>query len=132
MKTKVTKRLKNKKMDSQTYSERSKVMQYIRMAKSLLKAEGVNLPRIDVRITEHGRELLGLARMNDNIIWIPETTVNRPEILKHVVFHEILHACYGIKHYNDCPLMAPVICKDSQLNYSLDKIFIKYILPNFS
>jgi hypothetical protein len=112
-----TKILVNKKMSNATYEQRRKVMSLLYHAKNLVPA----LPRITVRITSDHEEILGCARLGQNIIWIAEkATVSRA-----VVYHEILHAVLGINHIEKCPLMASRI--DSNLgSATCDFLFIQY------
>ena len=110
--------LHNKRMNNQVYQLKRNVINIIYDLKRY-----VNLPRITVRVTDNQDNLLGRARMNDNIIWIPENTFNS-KYLYQVVLHEILHAVYGIKHDNNCDLMCEYvknITKEKALN-----IFLSY------
>ena len=112
--------LKNLRMDSSVYALRRQVMNIIYSIKKV-----VNLPRVDVRITESDRKYLGVAMMNDNTIWIPESTINC-DMLYQIVLLELLHAVYGLDHVEGCPLMAacPVaISNDKAL--TLFKHYIK-------
>jgi len=95
-----TKYLKNKQMNSKVYELRREVIKLIYEAGKLVK-----LPRITVRITKDHKEILGVARPKKNIIWITENFVAS----RAVVFHEILHAVFGLKHIPKCPLMADKI-----------------------
>ena len=108
-----TQKHKNRKMNSDTYSLRREVMAHVYEAKRLVPS----LPRVNVRITDlidkHGTEL-GRATMGGPCtVWIPASTVAR-EDLRHVVFHEILHAAYGVKHDSTCPLMAPRVSRTTE------------------
>ena len=110
--------LHNKRMNNQVYQLKRNVINIIYDLKRY-----VNLPRITVRVTDNQDNLLGRARMNDNIIWIPENTFNS-KYLYQVVLHEILHAVYGIEHDNNCDLMSEYvknITKEKALN-----IFLSY------
>ena len=117
-----TTRLKNKEMNDGVYNLRREVMKYVYEAKALAK----DLPRIDIRITDTDRgNLLGLAQMNDKIIWIPENSVTDEKYdLRTIVFHEILHAVYGIDHIDDCPLMKPI--HTPLTKRQCEKFFVKY------
>ena len=93
-------RSKNLKMNDDVYKLRREVMKYIYEARDLCE-----LPRIDIRITENVDEwVLGLGRMKDNIIWIPKRTFEGWD-LRTIVFHEILHAVYGVEHVKGDKLM---------------------------
>jgi len=111
--------LHNKRMNNQVYQLKRNVINIIYDLKRY-----VNLPRITVRITDKKDDLLGRARMNDNIIWIPENTFNS-KYLYQVVLHEILHAVYGIEHNEKCELMSAYVTKQLSKQKSLD-IFLGY------
>lgn len=111
-----TKFLKNKKMSSEVYALRRQVINLIHEAKKL-----VNLPRIDVRVTDNHKTILGVARMGEKVIWITEDTVAS----RAVVFHEILHAVFAQDHVVGCPLMAEKI-DDKLDSTTCNKLFIKY------
>ena len=119
MKT-VTKKLKNKKMDSEVYKLRRKVINVIYEIK-----EQFNIPRITVRIADRHDVILGVARLKDNIIWITEESITDPRYdLRTLVMHELLHAIYGIGHDKKCPLMkpkhTPLTKAECYLNFSLN------------
>lgn len=100
-----TKKLKNKEMNTQTYKLRKEAMKFVYEAKLL----DPTLPRITVRITDNADTILGMARFNKNIIWIVEKSITKNQYdLRTVVFHEILHAVYGIHHDESCPLMKAI------------------------
>ena len=102
-KNKKSSTLKNKKMDNRVYNLRRQVMKFIYEAKEI-----VTLPYVDVRSTDDHRSILGQARLNDNIIWITEETITSSKYdLRTIVYHELLHAVYGITHHDNCPLMNP-------------------------
>jgi len=111
--------LHNKRMNNQVYQLKRDVINIIYDLKRY-----VNLPRITVRITDNQDDLLGRARMNDNIIWIPENTFNS-KYLYQVVLHEILHAVYGIEHNESCELMSAYVTKQLSKQKALD-IFLGY------
>ena len=103
-KVKTTKRFVNFKMDNEVYKNRRKVLDFIYE----LKNEGFKLPRIDVRIgTSQKCNVLGKARLKDNIIWITQEAINNgSNELRSVVYHELLHAIYGCNHVKGCPIMS--------------------------
>ena|SRR3990167_3726270 len=111
-----TKLLKNKEMSSDVYALRRQVINLIHEAKKL-----VELPRINVRVTDKHDTILGVAKMGKNIIWITEETVAS----RAVVFHEILHAVFGQDHVKGCPLMAAQISTKLDVK-TCDELFIKY------
>jgi hypothetical protein len=93
---------KNLRMNDGVYALRRKVMDIVYEVK-----EVKDLPRVTVRITENKDcDVLGIARMGGNIIWIPENTVKMTEDeLRNVVIHEIGHAVFNLKHDENCSLM---------------------------
>lgn len=102
---------KNKDMNPETYLKRKTVMDCIYYANNLLKENKMGvLPRIDVRICDtdrHASNSLGRARLNDNILWIPERTLKMSnDDIKLTVLHEIAHASFGLDHNESCPIMA--------------------------
>lgn len=101
-KNKTTKEFKNYQMNSDVYKLRKQVIDLIYEVK-----QSYDIPRIDVRIGESKScSTLGIARLNDNIIWISEYTINKGiDFLRNVVYHELLHTIYGIGHNEKCPLM---------------------------
>lgn len=101
-KNKTTKEFKNYQMNSDVYKLRKQVINLIYEVK-----QSYDIPRIDVRIGESKScSTLGIARLNDNIIWISEYTINKGiDFLRNVVYHELLHTIYGIGHNEKCPLM---------------------------
>ena len=107
--------LNNKQMNSDVYKIRRKVIDLIYEAKKL-----VDFPRIDVRITDNHKFIAGVGRVKDNKIWITENFAAN----KAVVFHEILHAVFGVPHVANCPLMAPVYSNPSES--VCDKLFVQY------
>jgi len=120
MKNKTTKLLANKTMNSDVYKLRTQVIELIYEIKKIQ-----DLPRIDVRITDDAELTLGVAQLSSNIIWISERAIkdNRFD-LRTVVYHEVLHAVYGILHDESCPLMKS---KHTPLTKELcQSLFMKY------
>ena len=119
-------KVKNLEMNDEVYKLRRKVMDIIYDAKKM-----ASLPRITVRITEEddNNDIIGLARMKDNIIWISQDAIEEPKIdLRRTVYHEILHAVFGVPHKEEGVLMGPYT--DIGRNYNrqeLDKLFKKYV-----
>ena len=103
------KKIKNFKMNDNTYSLRRKVIDLIYE----IKNSGVSLPRIDVRIGEARKaNLLGVAMLKDCKIWITDDAINMgDDALRNVVFHEIVHAVTGFGHDEKCPLMMSTLGK---------------------
>ena len=115
---------KNKKMNGEVYKLRKNVMSFIYEAKKL-----TDLPRIDVRITENHDHILGSARMKDNIIWITsDTSQSDSDFLRVIVYHEILHAVYGVNHDDNCPLMNPA--PKTMNKAKCNKLFKNYTKSN--
>ena len=106
-----TKKIKNFDMNKETYKLRRQVIDLIYDAKNY----GIDLPRIEVRIgsAKKGHEhVLGVGRMSKKIIWITEKAINNStDYLRHVVYHEIGHAVFGLNHRESCPLMASELDK---------------------
>ena len=127
-KIKTTKRFVNFKMDNEVYKNRRKVLDFIYE----LKNEGFKLPRIDVRIgTSQKCNVLGKARLKDNIIWITQEAINNgSNELRSVVYHELLHAIYGCNHVKGCPIMSAiqpdVVANKSQSIEIFKKYYNKY------
>ena len=101
-------------MNKNTYALRRKVINLIYEVKN----SGVNLPRIEVRIGEpRKKNLLGVALLKDNKIWITDDAINMGEdALRNVVFHEIVHAVTGFGHDEKCPLMCSALDENAVLN----------------
>ena len=95
--------IKNHKMNDITYKKRRQVIDLIYEAKKEIK----DLPRIEVRIGEaRKKNVLGVAMLKDYKIWITDDAINMGEdVLRNVVFHEIVHAVTGFEHDEKCPLM---------------------------
>jgi hypothetical protein len=101
MRTK-TKMVKNKEMNEATYKLRRRVMELIYEIKDL-----ADIPRVEVRITDDHERVLGLGTMSGTpVIWITERAITASDFdLRTVVYHEVLHAVFHIKHDEKCPLM---------------------------
>ena len=119
-------RRKNLEMNPETYAMRRKVMNHIYRARELVP----ELPRVGVRITEdaksfeNGATILGTAAMNDYIIWICKSSVERPD-LKYVVFHELVHTFFKYGHSSDKKsLMYTSIQK--MTDSEIEKDFVRY------
>lgn len=68
-----------------------------------------DLPRIEIRITEDHDKTLAYAFLKKNIIRVSFRAITDDAFdLRTIVFHEILHAVYGIKHDEGCLLMRAV------------------------
>ena len=120
----------NRASGNDTYRLRRKVINLVYSARDLARSCGVELPRVTVRVTtrdEGERNLLGAARLANDIIWITEDAIQLPaEDLRAVVYHEIVHAVCGIRHVEGCPLMGSTLV-EGQSNRVLDKLFMGYI-----
>ena len=123
MTRKTTKDFRNYKMNDEVYKLRRQVIDLIYEVK-----EVYNIPRIDVRIGESKScSTLGIARLNKNIIWIAEYTINKGiDFLRNVVYHELLHTIYGVEHNENCPLMQSRLENILTKQECLD-IFGKYV-----
>lgn len=113
-----TTKLTNLKMSDETYKLRRKVIDYIYEAKRIYP----RLPRITVRITENDDKIAGLALVGGNTIWITSDYVAK----RGVVFHEILHACFGVRHIPGCPLMAGKGGSAFLDDDTANKLFLRY------
>jgi hypothetical protein len=101
---KKSKQLKNKDMNNEVYALRRRVMNFIYEARELAE-----MPRVEVRITDNHERILGQARMSGNIIWITERAVTYSDFdLRTIVFHELLHAVFGVEHDEGCKLMKAI------------------------
>lgn len=97
--------MKNLKMNRDVYSLRRSVIAIIHEAKELVPS----LPRIEVRITEDDDKTLAFAYLNKNIIRVSQRAITDKEFdLRTVVFHELCHAVFGVRHIEECPLMKPI------------------------
>ena len=118
---------KNKKMNDDVYALRRKVIEVIYEAKAKLKAEGKQMPRIDVRITDVDHKALGWAYIGLNMVYIPEQLfTSRKKYFKEVVLHEIVHAVTGFRHDDKCPLMSPSVKAKPMTEAAMWKHFLKY------
>lgn len=118
-----TDRHTNLKMDDSVFKLRRQVIDIIHDAKTM-----VALPRIDVRITTcTDKKVLGTAHMSNCTIWIPATSFGRKD-LRQVVFHEILHAVFGVEHNEWCELMCSIVKPISK--EKTNRLFIKHVIAN--
>lgn len=114
----------NRIMSKETYKLRRQVMNLIYEAKGLFP----EMNRVEIRITDcDKKKVLGSARMGRKVIWIPARTIdcNGYEVLRHVVYHELCHALWGVEHDENCGLMHPIVNKPLS-KYECQKIFLKY------
>jgi extradiol dioxygenase family protein len=123
--------MQNKKMNENTYKERRIVMNHLYTLKNHVRKQGMDIPRINVRICERTKynSPLGVGRANDTTIWIPIDYFQNTRYEKHLLFvvaHEILHAAYNIKHDDNCPLMCPRL-NTKVSNAEVLRIFTKYV-----
>ena len=124
-KKKTTKNFTNFKMNNEVYEKRKKVIDFIYE----LKNEGFKLPRIDVRIgTDKQCDILGKARLKDNIIWITDKAIKdtNKNWLRTTVYHELLHAIYGCNHVKGCPIMSAIQTDEIVSKVKAIEIFKKY------
>lgn len=119
---KFTCKLKNKDMNKETYSLRREVIGIIYELKKL-----VDIPRIDVRITDDHEQTLAMGLLGQNVVWISERAIKQENFdLFTIVCHELVHAITGFRHDEKCPLMCSVHkpLKKEQAT----KLFLKYVL----
>ena len=103
--------LSNKKMDRKVYKERRLIIDQIYRINDLIAQAGLPPPPfVGVRICEKHSRIAGVARLGQDFIWIPESSLKLPpNQLKEVVLHELAHAVLGSEHDENCPLMGAVI-----------------------
>jgi hypothetical protein len=87
-------------MNNATFALRKQAMAFIYEAKNLVPT----LPRINIRITEKSESIMGVGSNTTTTIWLTEDTVNSAR-LKEIVYHEIVHAAFGLGHFEGCKLM---------------------------
>jgi len=123
----------NLKMNDETYKLRREVIEIIYQAKNLCRSNGIDLPRIDVRIADMSQSrALGVGRLRNNIIWISTKALTTYKAhLRDVVYHEIIHAVTGFGHDNKCPLMAPCIEIKPLTDDVANKLFIHYMKNHY-
>ena len=109
-------------------------MNYIYEARSLVK--NPHFPRITVRIADFlmsdditHYSFVGLASMGgESKIWIPKNFIlKNPTRLREIVFHEILHAVYHVKHIPQSILMSSNLTSKSRSNEEITKLFQSHI-----
>jgi hypothetical protein len=98
-------KLKNLQMNQETYEYRSEIKKLIYEINHLLDSYGLpRMPFVTMRVTEDDTKLLGRALVKGDVIWITKRTI-LDKNLRAVVYHELLHAVYGINHQSGDPLM---------------------------
>tara|TARA_R110000868_G_scaffold6_2_gene47 strand:+ start:243 stop:644 length:402 start_codon:yes stop_codon:yes gene_type:complete len=102
-----TKEIRNFKMNDEVYSLRRKVIDMIYEVKNHMR----DLPRVEVRIGEARCEnVLGLASRGRRQLWITKKAIDMSEdALRNIVYHELVHAVFGFRHDDKCPLMQPTL-----------------------
>ena len=110
--------LTNRDNNSLTHSLELRVERIIRDAERLY---GYSFPPVTVIITHDSPEAYGVALMEGGIIWISERATNS----RAVIYHELLHALFGLDHVKGCPLLDSHI--DSDLDRDIcDALFLQY------
>jgi len=102
-----TRGIKNHKMNDAVYKQRRQVIDCIYKLKSALRAEGLKLPRIEVRIgvqTKGYENFLAWGKMTKCETWYSEDALAHKNLMG-IVAHEIGHAWLGLEHDENCPLM---------------------------
>jgi hypothetical protein len=119
---------KNLKMSNEVYALRREVMNYLYEAKNVLRSIGIEIPRVDVRITDNsGHDALGMGRLRGNIIWISTSSLKKWNThLRDVVYHELVHAITGFEHDDNCRLMCPCVNLVPLDKDEADILLIKY------
>ena len=102
-----TKEIKNFEMNDDVYSLRRKVINMIYEVKNHIK----DLPRVEVRIGESRcNKTLAIANRNNCQVWITKEAIDMGEdALRNIVYHELVHAVFGFRHDDKCPLMQPTL-----------------------
>lgn len=114
-------KLKHKRMNSDVYRLRRRVMAMIYEAKKLVPS----LPRITVRITDDHHTTLAMATLKRDFIEVSERAITCSDFdLRTIVYHELVHAVYGFHHDEACPLMRSI---HKPLSIELvQSLFLKY------
>jgi hypothetical protein len=118
----------NLKMSNEVYALRREVMNHLYEAKNTLRANGIQMPRVDVRVTDNkGHDALGMGRLNGNIIWISLSSLKTWKAhLRDVVYHELVHAVTGFEHDDNCRLMCPCVNMKPLDKAEADTLLLKY------
>jgi hypothetical protein len=118
----------NLKMSNEVYALRREVMNHLYEAKNTLRANGIQMPRVDVRVTDNkGHDALGMGRLNGNIIWISLSSLKTWKAhLRDVVYHELVHAVTGFEHDDNCRLMCPCVNIKPLSKEEADTLLLKY------
>ena len=126
----------NKEMNSDVYALRKQVMDYVYKAKKLVPS----LPRITVRIVDltvediakndtpvkRNSSFLAFGSLGNNQIWISEYSIREGYDLHELVFHEILHAAYGVMH-NEKSLLMGRYHKNNLSTELINKLFLSHV-----
>lgn len=132
---KMTNRVKltNLAMNDDTYALRRKVISLIYEALHVTGGKNV-LPRVEVRVTEDSGRILGKATLDSTAkhISIMASVINagNEALLRHVVFHELVHTWFDARHNEKCPLMASVVTQP--VDKELACILLKGYYTNFN
>ena len=123
--------MQNKQMNENTYKERRVIMNHLYTLKNYVKKQGMDIPRINIRIIEANSKTpaLGVGRAIDTTIWIPIKFFKNTHLEKHLLFvvaHEVLHAAYNLNHDENCPLMCPRL-NTNVSNAEVLRIFSDYV-----
>ena len=98
--------------DKAVSDQRKRVIKAIYEAQEIL---GGKLPWIQIRIAEHSQtNKLGCSYNGKQFITISDKVDSWDDVkLRHVVWHELVHAYFDYGHNDKCPLMKPTIGKES-------------------
>jgi len=124
-----------------TFAMRKEVTNYVYEARDLVKNHfGVTPPRVTYRIVDWTPNevikmdnAIGCATaMGSRVILIPASLFGEKAMtgiiyLRHIVFHELLHAIYCVHHDNSSPLMQPSLPKKKLSDEEMDKWYIKHV-----
>ena len=117
--------LKNKQMNRATNKERTKVMKWVYHAQALLASAGINMRRVQVRVCEKDRHVLGVATTGSRAeSWISQSAIDQgPLYLAETVLHELAHTLFDAPHVNGCPLMHPHSVETTNLK-ACERVFL--------
>lgn len=117
--------MSNLPMSDATYQLRRKVISIIYECLKLDR----NLPRVEVRIVEAHKNVLGKASIFSKVphISIMASVCQATEdMLYHVTLHELVHTWFDMGHNENCKLMSSVIKKPLKKSESM-ALFKKYL-----
>ena len=116
---------RNADIDAGVWDIRKKVIGIIREASTVV---GYRLPRVEVRVVVDSEcaDAIAMARMGGCVVNVVLDHVENMSYLdlRHVVFHELVHAVFNIGHNEECALMRSTLKKTTKRQQN--KIFSQY------